>query len=381
VCPEVFCLSGGVNAAGGRLPGAQYRAAVGGVCLGMAEWGVRVLGEGIAASCCTQLLRKHGGFVARGDAGVGNRVTLPAILVSQSTQKLLADIFESSDLFEGLPEIRKRVVAWGKGEPVMLPHSAVVVSEGVLLERLRARMADVNKWAVDRGVAGPDSTIVTARAPRDSAEQMHFGSRMALVSEVELREEAEQDACWVEAVEEGWLFLLATGGGRGSLICVGGAVEELLAKSRLVSGQVKKMCGALAEFAAYPRTAVDLCGAGWLACGSAAMTFDPLCGEGAGNAAREAILACAVVRAIAGGGSVREILAEYSLRLRLGFLRHLENCREFYQRDRAGAFWNSELNSIERGIVWTQEKLRGAGRPRFRLVGYELERIAKEEKI
>jgi hypothetical protein len=302
---------------------------------------------------------------------------LPAILVSQSTQKLLADIFESSELFEGLPEIRKRVVAWGKGEPVMLPHSAVVVSEGVLLERLRARMADVNKRAVDRGVAGPDSTIVTARAPGDSAEQLHFGSRMALVSEVELREEAEQDACWVEAVEKGWLFMLAMGGGRGSLICVGGAVEELLAKSRLVRGQVKKMCGALAEFTAYPQTAVDLCGAGWLACGSAAMTFDPLCGEGAGNAAREAILACAVVRAIAGGGSVREILAEYSLRLRLGFLRHLENCREFYQRDRAGAFWNSELNSIERGIVWTQEKLRGAGRPRFRLVGFELERIAK----
>ena len=132
----------------------------------MTERGVRVLGEGIAASCCTQLLHRHGGFVARRDAGAGNRVALPAILVSQSTQKLLADIFESTELFEGLPEIRKRVVAWGKGEPVMLPHSAVVVSEGVLLERLRARMADVNKRAVDRGVAGPDSTIVTARAGR-----------------------------------------------------------------------------------------------------------------------------------------------------------------------------------------------------------------------
>jgi len=347
--------------------------------LGMAEWGVRVLGEGIAASCCTQLLPKHGGFVARGDAGAGNRVALPAILVSQSTQKLLADIFESSDLFEGLPEIRKRVVAWGKGEPVMLPHSAVVVSEGVLLERLRARMADVNKWAVDRGVAGPDSTIVTARPPGDSAVQMHFGSRMALVSEVELREEAEQDACWVEAVEEGWLFLLATGGGRGSLICVGGAVEKLLTKSRLVRRHVKKRCGAPAELAAYPRTAVDLCGAGWLACGSAAMTFDPLCGEGVGNAAREAILACAVVRAIAGGGSEQDLLAEYSLRLRLGFLRHLENCREFYQRDGAGAFWASELNSIASGIAWTKEKLRGAVRPRFRLVGFELKRIAGEK--
>jgi hypothetical protein len=366
--------------AGGRLSDPQYRA-VGGVCLGMAERGVLVLGEGIAASCCVQLLRKQRGFVARGYVGAGKRVALPAILISQSTQKLLADIFESSDLFEELPEIRKRVVSWGGGEPMMLPHSAVVAPEGVLLERLRARIKDVNERAVDARAARPDSTIVTARASRDTAEKMHFGSRMALVSEVELREEAAQDACWVEAVEEGWLFLLATGGGRGSLICVGGAVEKLLTKSRLVRRHVKKMCGASAELAAYPRTAVDLCGAGWLACGSAAMTFDPLCGEGAGNAAREAILACAVVRAIASGESEQELLAEYSLRLRLGFLRHLENCREFYQRDGAGAFWNSELNSIDRGIAWTQEKLLEAGRPRFRLVGFELERIAEEEKI
>jgi hypothetical protein len=109
------------------------------------------------------------------------------------------------------------------------------------------------------------------------------------------------------------------------------------------------------------------------------MTFDPLCGEGVGNAAREAILACAVVRAIAGGGSEQDLLAEYSLRLRLGFLRHLENCREFYQRDGAGAFWASELNSITSGIAWTKEKLRGAVRPRFRLVGFELKRIAGEK--
>src|SRR5580704_74808 len=249
--------------------------------------------------------------------------------------------------------------------------------------RARRRAAREVAWAHwgerASGIGDSKWTIDTARAPGHTGEEMHFGSRMARVTEVELAEDAEGDACWVEAVPEGWLFLLATGGGRGSLIGVGTAVEALLAESRLVGRQIKRLCGVLGEFVAYPRTAATLCGPGWLTCGSAAMTFDPLCGEGAGNAAREAILACAAVRAIAGGQSEEDILAEYSLRLRLGFLRHLENCREFYRRDTASAFWASELEWIERGISWTQEKLRGLGRPKFRLVGFDLERNAAED--
>jgi hypothetical protein len=349
----------------------------------MVERAVAVRGEGMAASCCAQLLSRQSCYVAvagraveGGTAGVAEkRVGLPAILISQSTQKLLADIFESDDLFVGLPEIRKRVVAWGGCEPVVLPHSAVVAPEGVLLERLRTRIQDAGAVPAADLDARANWTIVAGRAG-SAVEEMHFGSRMALVSEVELAEGTEQDACWVEAVEDGWLFLLATGGGSGSLICVGRAMEELLQKSRLVGPQVRGVSDLRAEFAAYPRTAASLSGTGWLACGSAAMTFDPLCGEGAGNAAREAILACAAVRAIAGGESEEDVLAEYSLRLRLGFLRHLENCREFYRRDGVGAFWSSELDLIEAGIAWTRERVRELGNPRFQLVGFDLERNA-----
>jgi hypothetical protein len=350
----------------------------------MSERRVSIRGRGMAASCCAQLLaaQADGGLVAVTAAGAGivgpKRAGLLAILLSASTQKLLADVFQSDALFVGLPEIRKRVVAWRAAEPIVVPHSAVVVPEDVLLERLRARIAGAGQRAVLADGTTVDWTIVTARDPGVSGDEMRFGSRMALVTEVELSPEAERDACWVEAVEHGWLFLLGVGGGKGSLICVGGPVEALLAKSRLVARQMLERRGTAVEFAAYPRMATSLCGAGWLGCGSAAMTFDPLCGEGAGNAVREAILACAAVRAIARGESEADVLGEYSLRLRLGFLRHLENCREFYQRDGANEFWILELDSIDRGIAWTREKLRGAERARFRLVGFELERSEAE---
>jgi len=203
---------------------------------------------------------------------------------------------------------------------------------------------------------------------------MNFGTRMAVVYEAELVEGADSDTCWVESLERGWLFLLPKGGGLGSLIAVGDPVEQLLESSQLAGPQVRKLGKRVVEFAAYPRILSKLCGDGWLACGTAAMSFDPLCGEGAGNAAREAILACAAVEAIFRGEPRKEVLAEYSLRLTLGFLRHLENCREFYSGRVGNQFWSSELELVEKGVAWAKSRLAAAPNSRFRLVGFALER-------
>lgn len=333
---------------------------------------VLVRGGGVAASCCLQLLQ---GQAATVDASERQSGRLQAILISPATQNLLADIFQTANLFHGMHQIRSRVVAWGTSDPMALPHSGVVASEQMLLDRLGAHLPERS----DQDTPAADWTIITAKSSRGMAPEMRFGTRTAQVREVELATDAEADACWVESLESGWLFLLSTGAGKGSLISVGRKSEELLAESHLVGKQVEALNeSSTAEFAAYPRILAHVCGQGWLTCGSAAMAFDPLCGEGAGNAAREAILACAAVRAILEGESVHEVLAEYSLRLRLGFLKHLEDCREFYCGV-SGEFWSSELARLEEGIAWTRSQLSAGPRPRFRLAGFALERLARAE--
>ena len=334
----------------------------------MAERFTLIRGNGIAACCCARLLQRQGLSVAVVGA---KRAKLPAILLSESTQSLLADVFQTTDALDGLPKVRKRIVAWDDAAPLTLPHSAVVASEEALLDRLWApHVGQVS----DGAPPDPAWTVITASLANDLPRQMHFGSRTALVREVQLTDEAEQEACWVESVENGWLFLVASGNGKGSLISVGGPTEELLKKSRLVRPQMRELEAMFFEFPAYPRILSSLCGTGWLACGTAAMSFDPLCGEGAGNAVREAILASAAVQSVLAGHPVGEILAEYSLRLMLGFLRHLEHCREFYRRGCSTAFWSSELTLIEQGIAWTKSQLSHAPHPRFRLIGFGLER-------
>src|SRR5690242_2791059 len=121
---------------------------------------VAIVGDGVAAATCGYLLQSAGIAVAAQAAG---RARLPAIMLSQSAQALFRDIFEVEDAFRGQLQIRKRVVKWGsRGKPVSVPHSAVVVSEEVLLETIRSKPRHVTSPPDD----GIEWTIVSTSPPQ-----------------------------------------------------------------------------------------------------------------------------------------------------------------------------------------------------------------------
>jgi hypothetical protein len=256
---------------------------------------VLIRGDGIAASCCAKLLGIGNLGVSIVKAG---RPRSAWILLSESSQAVLIDIFEDPDLFRGLPRIRKRVVGWGtKSEPQTLPHSAVVVSEQVLVDRLWSKV----QLPSEQNQSSPNWEIQSSENPVLATRVLKFGSQIASNSSVQLRTDAERETCWIESLDQGWLFLFTSEEQRAHLISAGDCIEGLLSRSRLVATKIDTFSVSSRELPAYPRILSTLCGSGWLACGSAAMAFDPLCGEGAGNAVREAILASAVIQAIAKG--------------------------------------------------------------------------------
>lgn len=321
---------------------------------------VEICGQGVAASCCGYLLQGAGFEVSRVRRV---RAAVPAIVVSAATEALLADVFQRGDLFQGCRRMDRRIVAWGPGAaPVTLPHAAVTIAEQALVERIEPQLEQ-------EGGQSAEWTVFAARPLPPAAVERAFGSRHAWAVEVDLK--AEAPACWVESLESGWLFLIP-----GWLLAVGGAPEALLKESRLVAEQIRGWRGG-AEFAAYPRIAEALCGPGWLACGSAAMGFDPICGDGTGNAVREAILAAAVIRAAERGEPVQGLLQHYRRRLLAGFQRHLELSLEFYRRGRSGPWWDVEIEALERGIAWCAGELAAGPGFRYRLEGFELRAITE----
>lgn len=325
---------------------------------------VLIRGDGIAAYCCEHLLSKAGFDVS---IEAVDRPRLPAIMLSDAAVELIRDVFEQKDLFRNLHQIRKRVVAWGKdAKPVTLDHSAIVVSEQHLLESVRTEA-----W-VNKAHADPEWTVTTCRPLPDGAVEHRFGSRMARTIPVTLRN--DPGACWMESLKDGWLFLIPEGPRRGWLICVGAPSKELIQDSRVIAGQIEEVheAAATGEFAAYPRTMSPLCGPQWVACGTAAIAFDPLCGDGTANAIREAILASALIQAISNGGSAPELFRHYEARLTAGFERHLALCLNFYQTGYDGSWWQQETAALRRGIDWCSERRGTFGAYRYQLKGFDL---------
>lgn len=339
--------------------------------------GVVIRGSGVASSCCAHLLQQPN-IHLRIEAA--DRPTQPAIMLSETTQKLLQDVFGRTDLLDGLPRIRSRVVAWGaNAEPVALPHSAVVVSEKTLLNRIQPKM---RRLLPDGPV---DWSIQSSRPLQEPCIEREFGSRIATASPVKLKAETDRQTCWIESCTGGWLFLLPAGEladgnvdseGNAWLLSVGDPVESLLAGSRLVADQIAEAVLLGKRFPSHPRIADPLCGAGWLACGTAALGFDPLCGDGAGHAVREAILASAVVRAAAAGEDAEALVSHYRSRLLAGFAKHLQICSEFYEQGQRGDWWSRELDSTRQGLDWCTSQLKHLSSVRYRLNNFALEPLA-----
>jgi len=323
---------------------------------------IEIRGEGVAASCCACLL---------GSAGVPLKLVrqfrprVPAVVVSLATQTLVSSTLGHMELFAGCRPIKRRIVAWGPGaEPATLPHAAVVITEDELLERIESRLP------ASGGGGSADWTVLAARPLPEPAIERRFGSRQAWAAAAEMKT-PDEPACWIESLCAGWLFLIP-----GWLIAVGGAPETLLAESRLVAGEIRRLRRERAEFPAYPRIADPVGATGWLACGSAAMAYDPICGDGTGNAVREAILAAAVIKATARGEPEDRLVAHYRRRLVAGFQRHLELSLEFYRAGNSGPWWDEETAALERGVAWCTNELESLPPFRYRLDGYDLLPVA-----
>ena len=322
---------------------------------------VGIHGEGIASRCCAHLL-------VRGNCEVSvertPRPSVPVIMIADNAANLIRDAFDNHALLRGLPRISKRIVLWGADAvPVTLEHSAVVVSEEQLLAGLGN--ADPTDLA-------PDWTIHSASAPSGATKQS-FGTRTASTAAVQLRDSAEANACWIESMPTGWLFAITISPGSAWLVAVGGDPLEMLGNSRLVATRVDQVGAPGGRFPCSPRMLSPVCGPRWLACGSAAIGFDPICGDGTAHAVREAILASATIRAIANGGDQAALLRHYQSRLLAGFRKHLEMCLAFYESGGDSPWWREQVQAVLDGIAWCNRQ--PPPENAFRLNGFDLEPV------
>src|SRR5579871_4800572 len=164
---------------------------------------VIIRGYSVAACCSTHLLGRAG-FAPRLERS--SRPRLPAIMLSEAAVSLIRDVFGNPGLYRRAHPITRRVVKWGKNaEAAALDHSAVVVSEAELLRELE----NDSVTAIRNGASAPAGFTIYASRPLPQGTVEHcFGSRTASAAAVQLQDTRDSGTCWIESLENGWLFLI-----------------------------------------------------------------------------------------------------------------------------------------------------------------------------
>ncbi|OYZ27034.1 MAG: hypothetical protein B7Y31_13480, partial [Novosphingobium sp. 16-62-11] len=199
-----------------------------------------------------------------------------------------------------------------------------------------------------------------------------FGERLSSTARVTLKADAPPQTCWIEAVDAGWLFLIPDGFGQAWLLAVGGAPDVLAHDAPLIAPLIDAIEPSGGQFDTSPRMLAQLAGDGWLACGTAAIAFDPICGDGTAQAVREGILASAVIAALARGEDAGTLATHYHSLLLASLRRHLQLSLPFYANGGAGPWWHEQYAAAREGYDRTTALLAKLPEPRFALNGFDL---------
>jgi len=331
---------------------------------------LRVSGQGIAAASAAQCLAARGIPVAVGAAPAARQA--PVVLLGEAALALLGDVFTGFALPDGAHPIERRVVLWGTDTPRVFAHRGWVIAGN--------RLAQALPWPdSDEDADHTSPALALTTTPPADARVIHFGAREAMALPVELTPRADRAAALVEALAQGWLFLIPTGDTTGWLLVVGNDAELDLRDSRLVAPAVAAIGAVSSCFETAPKLLDNPAGHGSLMLGSAALALDPICGDGTATAVRGGILAAAAAAAISGhdaGLDDAAVLAHYRAMMIATMRRHLTVSWPFYARGGNSAWWRAEAGALAEGHAWCTRQLAQAGEAQFVLMGDRL--VARE---
>ena len=362
-----------------------------------------VVGRGVAGLCCAKLLARHGWQVVV--SGSSPR-SAPALVLNDITYDLLLDIWQAGDdLLKGSYSLNERKTRWGQEGTV-----STVVQPGVAIrgDQLIRNLLECLVKEHEREVHIDDSSthlhklidptslscsvhefdwVVDASGRTSQIAQLlgvvkhnSFGQRYVIGLEVPLTKMDQRHTYWIEAVHDGWVFLAPLGRDKALLQAMLPAVPkepliaitDLLAQTQMIRTQVADASGPASVFIASPQITDPLWGSGWITVGDAAISLDPLCGDGTGYAIRGVILATSILNGLASGLLRSDCLHHYSLRLHKAFFSHLRECMSYYSIVFSSLAWKTEIERMKN--AFSNDKYHPADIESFRygLKGFEL---------
>ena len=335
-----------------------------------------IIAGGGPAPCAAVLALRRRGVAVRLSLGADDRISLPLVL-NEAAVGLLVDLSGGSAWLDQAHQLRRRVVRWGKEPARTVLEPAVSLPGAMLRERLldiALRQLDAHDLLDDgadaaKWMRGDENWLLYGDAGGAPSETQveRFGRRVMLSAEVALVRRAEPDICWMEGNANGWVFLAPVADGRAIVQaslpeppsgCPAGALVASIASTRHIFRLVEALAGKVHVHCTAPALRRPLGGSRWLAIGNAAMSLDPVCGDGTAQALRSGLLAAAIIATSQEGSDPRALIEHYDRRVARTFAAHLAACARLYDPAVFGAGWEREIAVLRQGA----DALAGASR-------------------
>ena len=283
----------------------------------------------------------------------------PTVLLGHDTLDLLRTLFSTSNFTLLGHSIQGRDVLWGEAPLTQLIAPAQTMALSSLVKHLEAALSPSvtlladppqyhsrSLWQVD--ATGRHSNLATQITGTTANS---FGQRCMVTIPVELKP-GRSNHVGMELLQLGWMFLCPTSPHSGVLQVMLPqvppqpelAIQVALSQSQLIGEQLASVASEVPYISpAAPQILPILGSDRWLAIGAAACTFDPICGDGIGQAIRSALLASAVMLSCSEDIPLTDALKHYHLRHRHTFAWHLHHIYNYYQPLLSQPDWFEEL--------------------------------------
>lgn len=326
---------------------------------------VLVRGAGPAGLSAALILHRHGCDVTMQSGPLGGG---PVVVLNEVTLQMLAELwgYTASVLIDRLPRanpITERLVVWQAGEPdYLVKQAALAVPVADLAELMRADLPAMRIVSLNSSPPEHVDWVLKATGrptPGDhESTRLAFGARRAMSVHVTLNRGTASNRCLLEALPGGWLFLVPLGGVQATLQAMSvlpfrdpdACLHSLLCKSRHVAAVVANTVSPCLAYPAMPSLQRQPAVPGEIAIGDAALSLDPISGDGVGSGLRSAMLANAVISAIESGEPLQHCLTHYQRRIELAARTHVSRCIAMYGHAHGALQAQAEIAAMAHGL-------------------------------
>jgi flavin-dependent dehydrogenase len=352
---------------------------------------ISIAGTSIAGLCTARLLAKNNIDVELFLPKISS--SNPIVVLNGVTVSLILDIWRMPKRsFDYLPMIEYHHIKWGEEEERARKERSVITENlrliylffHILLDQypdlIHAKFIDDWNFVRERALKQNDkhtnwmvdaSGKIAIVSKLYGSDKFTFGKRHLVSGVVPLKNLNESNSSWIETTMDGWIYLAQLGERKGliqAMIVDQLSLEEILTKTHIIKRYITKKFIQKACFNGSPTLLNEPCGPGWMAVGEAAISFDPISGEGVGNAIRGAMWTSSILKAVISGFSAVDCLKHYSYRLKKAFFHHLNECINLYSIF-SSASWKYECDTMQSFSIKEDEK------PLFGMKGDSIERL------